>query len=449
MIVLSRIKNSVQAGLTGNKMLKRFVTLGLGILALLLFNPDALRADEPFIDFSGYVEDTVSTEYRKADKGFAVLNSARLRNDFSKDFDGKFDFGLVVIGNIYSGDTEINISDYLPDKVLSQYPPMVWQDMVFELENDVWIQEGHASLYAGDFRLRLGRQKYYTGTGYAWNPSDLFNRKNSLDPAYETEGIDGIFAAWSFTGESEVSLFYSIGTSHFRERKTFSSIEDGDFQLKARTHIGVWEIALHYTEAKLDRTDFLAAIMGAVDPENPATMVKWRLLGGETSGQLFGIGLHAEFGYAWLDLYRDPYIVPAIGFIPDIQNHARFLVGADYTFENGLFLIGEYYYEGLGKNSPDDYNLNDRLSFLTGERDSIGKHNIFLGGNYPVTDLITMEMYVISNLNDPSIILNPWLVWIASDNVTVSVTGQLPMANEDSSLGKIGPSIFARLKWTF
>ncbi|MEE9555868.1 MAG: hypothetical protein V3V76_01305, partial [Candidatus Adiutricales bacterium] len=152
---------------------------------------------------------------------------------------------------------------------------------------------------------------------------------------------------------------------------------------------------------------------------------------------------------AWLDLYRDPYIVPAIGFVQDIQNHARFLIGADYTFENGLFLIGEYYYEGLGKNSPDDYNLNDRLSFLTGERDSIGKHNIFLGGNYPITDLITMEIYVISNLNDPSVILNPWLVWIASDNVTVSVTGQFPAAGEDSSLGKIGPSIFARLKWTF
>jgi len=428
---------------------KRIVSLWLALAALALCAPDTLKADDSFIDFSGYVEDTLSVEYRKADNEYTVLNSARLRNNFFKDFNGKADVSVAVIGNIYSGEKRIALANYLPARVVNQFPPIVWQDMAFEFENDIWIQEGYVSLYANDFRLRIGRQKYYTGTGYAWNPTDLFNRKNSQDPAYEIEGIDGVFAACSFGGESEVSLFYSTGTSHFKDRRTFSSMEEGDFQVKARTHIDVWELALHYTEAKQDRTDFLAAVMGAIDPERPTTLVKWRLLGAETSGELFGIGLHAEFGYAWLDLYRDSYLLPKTGFLQDIKDHARFLIGADYTFESGLFLMAEYYYEGLGKDSPDDYTLNDRLSFFVGERDSIGRHNLFLGGSYPLTDLISLEFYAISNLSDPSTILNPWLVWIASDNVTLSVSGQLPVANEDSSLGRIGPSIYARLKWMF
>ncbi len=404
---------------------------------------------ERLIEFGGYVEDTISVEYLRAEEKYAFVNSARIRNNFFKDFDGKYDFGIAVVGNIINGDTEFNISDYFPGKVTSQLPAGIRQSMQYEFENDIWLQEAYGSLYLGELKIRLGRQKYYTGTGYAWNPTDLFNRKNVLDPTYETEGIDGVFLGYSFLGDNEINLFYSIGTSHIREDRDFSSIEDGDFQIKATTHLDIWEIAAHYTEAKLDRTDLAGVLMGAIDPGKSTMLVKWRLAGAEASGELMGIGLRAEVGYAWLELYNDPYIGSRAGFVGDIKDHARFLIGVDYTFKDGLYLIGEYFYEGLGKVSADDYSLNERLSLFIGERYAIGRDNLFLGGSYPLSDLITMEFYTIANLDDPSVILNPWLVWIAHDDVTVSISGQIPFGVEDSSLGETGHFVFSRLKWTF
>jgi len=401
------------------------------------------------LEFGGYVEDTISAEYLNAEEKYTFMNSARVRNNFFRDFNGKFDFGVTLVGNIINGDTEFYISDYFPGKVADQLPAAIRQSMKYDFENDIWIQEAYGSLYVGELKFRFGRQKYYTGTGYAWNPTDLFNRKNALDPTYETEGLDGVFLGYSFLGENEISLFYSIGTSHIREDRSFSSIEDGDFQIKARTHIDIWEIAAHYTEAKLDRTDLTGVLMGVIDPGKPSMLVQWRLAGAEASGELLGIGLRAEVGYAWLDLCDKPYLGPKTGFVEDIKDHARFLIGADYTFGNGLYLIGEYYYEGLGKLSADDYNLNERLAMLTGERDAIGRDNLFLGGSYPLSDLVTMEFYTISNLDDPSVILNPWLIWIAHDDVTVSLSGQVPFGVEDSSLGEIGHFVFSRLKWAF
>ena len=40
-------------------------------------------------------------------------------------------------------------------------------------------------------------------------------------------------------------------------------------------------------------------------------------------------------------------------------------LGANYTFDNGLFIMGEYYYNGLGAWEPDDYTGTDLIRLFT------------------------------------------------------------------------------------
>ena len=64
--------------------------------------------------------------------------------------------------------------------------------------------------------------------------------------------------------------------------------------------------------------------------------------------------------------------------------------------------------------------------------------------------MLTIECYGIFNLNDPSVILNPWIIWIASDDIVVSFSAQLPVADgEHTSLGRSGTVFFARVNFSF
>lgn len=309
---------------------------------------------------------------------------------------------------------------------------------------DVHLKEFYGYFSPGDFQFRLGRQKYAIGTGYGWNPTDLFNPLKILDPTYEPEGIDSAFLSYSFGDDHEISTFYSFGTP--LEEKAGPGIRRGGYQLMMKTHTEVLDMAIHYTEANRNRTDHEGLVSGSVSSDEATIPVRWRLLAAGVSSEIGGFGLHAEGGHAWLNLEEKADQLPEDIFA---KNHSRFLVGIDYTFENELYLVLEYYQEGQGNTSPDEYTLNDRLAYLSGERGTIGRDNLFVGAKYPIADMTSIELYHIINANDPSVIVNPWLVWAAGEDFTVKFSAQIPVGKEDSSLGQTGPSAFAHIQLNF
>lgn len=383
-------------------------------------------------EFTGYLEDTIMGEYIKDDHEENVSNIVRARLNYSGKYNNVGDFSLTFIGVRYSGATSVDLTKYLPREDARKIPVPV----DYELENDYWLQEAFGSLYLNRVMLRAGRQKYYTGTGYAWNPTDLFNRKNVFDPTYEIEGLDSVLTTFSFPENLKLSLFYSFDTNDENDKQEKNTVGANDWQVKIETRARMWDCAIVYSDVKkifLDAGTF--NIM----------QIKWQLLSTEFSGELFGIGVHAEGGYAWLESETSPEKLPE-----ELKNHARFLLGCDYTFENELFLMAEYYFEGLGETVKDDYSLNNRIAYFTGNMDSIGRDNLFLGMRYPVSDLATFEFYGIFNLSDPSVILNPWITWIASDDIVVNFSAQIPLSeNESASLGRSGSSVFIRMNFSF
>ncbi len=408
------------------------------VLALSLCSVQGF-GQESGLDFSGYLENTLTAESNKAIKKTTILNETRVRLNIANQYQDKGDFSVAIIGTQYGGKKNVNLCDYLPEEEASKFTSPV----EINRTNDIWFQEAYGSLYVDDFQIRVGRQKYYTGTGYAWNPTDLFNWKNALDPTYEIEGLDSLHLAQTFLEDSKVTLYYSFGTSHNRPEREYIALEDGDYQVKIKTLLSSWEVAVQYSDVRRDFVDYDGLFSGTVSMVDMVRKVKWQLIGAEISGDIKGVGIHAEGGSVTLTSYDSEDRLP-----DTLKNHQKYLVGVDYTFENGWYLIFEYYHEGLGENSEEDYRLNQRMAYLSGETDSIGRDNYFLGSSYPITDFSTLALYTIVNGSDGSVIINPWWTWVAADDITVSVSAQIPNGGEKTAIGRSGAVAFARINFS-
>lgn len=300
--------------------------------------------------------------------------------------------------------------------------------------------KAYSSLSVEDITLRLGHQRYVTGTGYWWTPTDLFNSRHTLSPLYETEGLDSAFMSYAFGEDHEVEAFYSFGN------RICPETIDGDYRFRMKTHTEVADLAIHYTEMKQNRTDYEGLINGSLEAEEATIPVRWKLLAAGLSSSIAGVGIHAEGGHAWLSLDKETEEAAANIFAKD---HSRFLVGIDYTFENELYLVLEYFQEGQGKTSPDEYTINDRLAYLSGESETIGRDNLFVGAKYPIAEMTSIELYNIINANDPSVIVNPWLIWSTGEDFTLKFSAQFPVGKEESSVNGTGPSAFAHIQLNF
>ncbi len=55
------------------------------------------------------------------------------------------------------------------------------------------------------------------------------------------------------------------------------------------------------------------------------------------------------------------------------NNFGQYLVGCDFTFENGLYITGEYYRNELGKSAKNRYTLQDWMRLLSAESENLGR----------------------------------------------------------------------------
>jgi len=129
-------------------------------------------------ELAGYLEDTFNVEYLRREQSGAWLNAGRGRLNLSLKPTRWLDLGFGVVGTYNSGETRIDSLRYLPEDtpILAPDPdrdlPRTRDVLGYSLENDLHFQEAFVTLYLPRLRLRVGRHKLYSGTGYAFNPTD-------------------------------------------------------------------------------------------------------------------------------------------------------------------------------------------------------------------------------------------------------------------------------------
>jgi hypothetical protein len=288
----------------------------------------------------------------------------------------------------------------------------------------------------------VGRHKFYTGTGYAYNPIDVLNVKNPLDPTYETDGMDALLLTVDLPHQTQLQ-----GLVRYNER-----LKNSDYLARLKTYVNGWDVALQYTHHLKERIDWEALnteealddLMQGMSMDAFTRGFRWHLIGAECAGELLGFGVYGEGGYV---LVEEP---EEIGTLTDAAlDHERVLIGFDRTFEFQLYMMAEYLRFGQGATDKDELSLNDYMAFFSGEQIAIGRDTLFTGLSYPLTDFIEGSLYAIVNLNDGSGLLNPWLVYDIRPGLKLSASLNIPFGDDDGANGNAGISGFARLKLNF
>jgi hypothetical protein len=225
-----------------------------------------------------------------------------------------------------------------------------------------------------------------------WNPIDVFNIKDVLDPTYEQPGHNAVRLDIPVGMDVNIMALYSPEDSWDQSAKL----------LQFKWRISRFDIAITGIEKEWrfhDYTQFDINIQNFTEiPE------KRQLVGLSTSGELLGLGIWGEYGYNWMEQTDD---------------FVEWVIGSNYTFDFQTYVMIEYYCNTLGKKDYQDYSLNDWMRLMASEQKAISREQLYILIQHPIADLIDFGLSSIYSISDGSVALVPTLTWSLFENVDV------------------------------
>ena len=378
---------------------KEFKKMKLGCLLSALLIP-ALVVGQ--VDIFGYFEsefDHITVSDRGYNYGY---NKLRLDLDHS-GIDGAT-FGANVNIQKYYGNVKWNMLDFFPNEIWEPiFQPLGIEE--FAIADTLYLDNAYVRLHFNKGDLTIGKQQISLGVGYAWNPLDIFNTKLLLDPTYEQTGVNGFRIEIPVKDRANVDFIISPGS----DWKNSTKMITGKLGLGRFDIIGTIG-SYNWKRTQLDFQTFQSQYLN----------LERKMAGGAIVGEIGGIGIWSEGAYNTLK---------------DAENYTELLVGFDYTFENGLYCLAEFYHNG---NSPEKFNaldLNNYLQYLNGETHSLLQNYTFIIWQYPLSDFVSIGMINFANLSDKSAALNPQLEWNAFEDVSISFLFGYYMGAENTEFG--------------
>ena len=353
---------------------------------LLLFLPFCYAQAE----YYGYYEGQYATT-KNYQNGYHKL---RVDLETSSDkFQFKTNFNVVN----YFGKTGFVYGDIIPVE-LTEYE----KNIPFTYFDTLYLDNLFAKHYLKSLDITLGKQQLSFGSGYAFNPTDIFNKKEISDPQYEQAGVNAIRADIPL-GEQSISTF------------VYSYDEDFDKSTKMvslKRNIDRFDVELFFGDKQLSRG-------------------KREVFGFSTVGQVFDFGVFNE-----------------TAFNNTKEDFWEITTGIDYTFDGGLFLLAEWFFASYGTSG--DYTKTEWISYLASDTKSLTKHQIFVLGNYPIADLITLESSFALAPADPSVALFPAVNYSFSENIDILLKASASFGKTNSQYsGSFDKTLFLQTKLYF
>lgn len=373
----------------------------VGILAILFILSGILTAQiQDMVDIFGYFETQLMGT--QLNNKVYQLFSNKLRLDLRSDINEKVTFAANVNFITYHGKKEWQILEFLPENVTQSVPEEFYSIFTLDFEDEIFLDNAYLKLRFDLFDLTIGRQQISTGTGYVWNPTDVFNIKDLFDPTYEQPGHNAVML--------EIPIGYDY---------TFSALYSPDSDWESSTKMIRFKgRALHfdYTLIAVER-EWTFHDYTRFDPERGGfwgIQQKRHLFGISTVGELFGLGVLAEYAYNEMQ-YR--------------KNFQEWVAGINYTFDFQTYLMVEYYHNSLGKTTSSQYTFNDWMRLFTNEQKSIAQDQTYILIQHPLTELLDGGLSGIFCLSDKSYVLVPTLTYSLWENVDVMAYFSFNMGN--------------------
>ena len=372
------------------------------ILLVLVVSASVPLAAQEQVEIFGYFESQyMGTDIRSE---YYQLFSNKLRLDLKSELTDSITFAANFDYITYHGKKQWNIPDFLSPGIISQIPPGMESFYVLDFSNRTFLDNAYFKLRFKNFDLTVGKQQISLGTGYVWNPMDVFNIKELVDPTYEQPGHNAVRLDVPIGYASTFTALYSPDDTWKHSAKLV--------QFKGRlSHFDYAFIAIEKVWRFRDYTQFDYAEMNFLElPEQR------RLLGASTAGELLGMGVWAEFAYNWMSSTDDFY---------------ELVIGTDYTFDFQTYFMVEYYRNTLGKTDDEQYTLNDWMRLFAAEQKAISRDQVYVFIQHPVTDLIQLGLQSVYCISDHSLALVPVLNYSFSANIDI-------MAYLNLNFGKVG-----------
>lgn len=355
------------------------------LLCVLLSAAPLIPSEGGVIDMFGYWEPQYMGADISGDYHNVVTNKLRL--DTVIEYSETLSFGANCNLLFYNGRTTWNLLDFIPVSVSRD---IAGQDRVyyeFDYENDIILDNAFMKIALKQADIIIGRQQISPGTGYAWNPTDIFNRKEMADPTYEQPGHNALRLEIPFEARTTLIMIY----------ETDDDFEDSAKLVRMKTGYGRFDYSLIFISSErevIDFTDF-------------SSLKQERLMAGvDLAGELLGLGTWCEYAYNFTDKGADS---------------AETVVGLDYTYTNGIYIMGEYYRNTEGETDHTEYDINTWMRFLTAQTKVVCRDQVYAMASFPLTDFITPATAAIISLNDSSLSLMPSMNYSMLENLELQL----------------------------
>lgn len=267
------------------------------------------------------------------------------------------------------------------------------------------IDRLYATWYTGNWEFDIGRQRINWGKTYVWNPNDLFNTYSYLDFDYEEKpGSDAIRIQYFSGFASGYEFAFKPDRHHLKESV-------GAFLI--RQHWGLYDIQF----------------LGGYYHDQA-------VVGGGWAGSIGDAGFKGE-----LSVYHPLYSKPGK------ELYMLLSTSADYAFSSGLYINGEFLYNG---NAPS--RLNPQALFS----ESLQADNLFISRTagfaqvtFPVSPLVNAGAAVIEGFSNRLTILVPQITYSVSNDIDFLILAQIIRNRAIEQIYPTPNLFYARLRWSF
>ncbi|MBD3289120.1 hypothetical protein GF337_09975 [candidate division KSB1 bacterium] len=395
---------------------------------LLIFLPLVCVAQQ--IEIFGYFEPQLMGA--RIGSELYQLSSNKLRVDLQSEISDHVTFGANFDYITYHGKTEWDILKFLPERTKNQAP---WTQLfgynfnpyVLQFNDRQFLDNAYLKLALKYADVTIGKQQLSMGTGYAWNPTDVFNKKDITDPTYEQPGHNAL----------RVDLPLGAG---YRITSIYAPTDDWeytDFLLKLKGRISHFDFSVlgiqkqwRYTDARL----FDPLLMSFYQ-----IPTKRRILGADFAGELLGLGVWGEYAYNDIYVNATKYVIYKNAVISSQSasqpmnipaNYYELVLGVDYTFDFQTYIMVEYYRNTEAHSDHRNYSFNDWMHLLFAEKRSITRDQIYAFVQHPLTDLIDFGNSCIYSISDNSLAIIPMLTYNIFQNVDLTLIGNIYFGEE-------------------
>lgn len=246
------------------------------------------------------------------------------------------------------------------------------------------LDRAYVKAYLPYFSLTAGKQRIAWGSGYIWNPTDIFNPYVLSFEVKEDEE----------SNVEAVRLEAPLGQSGLFDGyiTTNSPLPKAKKGLRAKTNIGLFDLSGSY-----------------VDPGDGGHQI-----GFDAAGEVWGFGVRGEA--ALITSHSSGRYIQAV-------------LGWDYTLENGPGLNIEYFYSGQGQRNKEAY---DWAGLYAGRIKMLAVDYLFLGLNKIIDELTEIRLSYLTNLDDGSFIFYPALTRSLAQDIDLSLEAMIIGGQEGS-----------------